>query len=297
MQNHGDIRIGAVGRPQRDLLIEMYDRFEPLGAALGLPPREEESRREWIESALRHRMNIAAFSPAGAAVGHCFLVRDKPGSAEMAIFVRQEFRRRGVATALVKAVLEWGGVEGLRRVWTLTGSENTAALRLQEKFGFRLTNAAFYGIEMGSVYRSPVPALGQVDFPSIHNPHGMMDCIRHCGRRDSYADVDSGPALFRTATHQESGIHIDGGDLTGPRHWSDYGGIQRDLCRADRPLPLPRGGPHCADVGADQGRIRGNGQFESRADSATAASGRDREHAGDGLPRHDHDRAATCRKM
>jgi hypothetical protein len=25
----------------------------------------------------------------------------------------------------------------------------------------------------------------------------------------------------------------DGGDLTGPRHWSDYGGIQRDLCRAD----------------------------------------------------------------
>jgi hypothetical protein len=39
-------------------------------------------------------------------------------------------------------------VEGLRRVWTLTGSENTAALRLQEKFGFRLTNAAFYGIEM-----------------------------------------------------------------------------------------------------------------------------------------------------
>jgi RimJ/RimL family protein N-acetyltransferase len=148
MQNHGDIRIGAVGRPQRDLLIEMYDRFEPLGAALGLPPREEEPRREWIESALRHRMNIAAFSPAGAAVGHCFLVRDKPGSAEMAIFVRQEFRRRGVATALVKAVLEWGGVEGLRRVWTLTGSENTAALRLQEKFGFRLTNAAFYGIEM-----------------------------------------------------------------------------------------------------------------------------------------------------
>jgi hypothetical protein len=35
MQNHGDIRIGAVGRPQRDLLIEMYDRFEPLGRRLG----------------------------------------------------------------------------------------------------------------------------------------------------------------------------------------------------------------------------------------------------------------------
>ena len=148
MHSHGDIRIGAVARPQWDLLVKMYDRFEPLGAALGLPPREEETRHEWIEGVLRHRMNLAAFSPAGAAAGHCFLVSDKPGSAEMAIFVHQAFRRRGVATALVKTMLEWGCEEGLRRVWTLTGSENTAALRLQEKFGFRLTNAAFYGVEM-----------------------------------------------------------------------------------------------------------------------------------------------------
>jgi RimJ/RimL family protein N-acetyltransferase len=144
----GDIRILAVGRPQRDLLIEMYDWFEPLGAALGLPPSGEEQRCEWIDVALSHKMNLAAFSPAGAAVGHCFLVADEAGSAELAIFVHQEFRRRGVATALVKAVLEWGGVEGLRRVWTLTGSENTAALRLQERFGFRVTNSAFYGVEL-----------------------------------------------------------------------------------------------------------------------------------------------------
>jgi len=164
MQNHGDIRIGAVARPQRDLLIAMYDRFEPLGAALGLPPREEETRREWIEGALMHRMNLAAFSPAGAAAGHCFLVSDKPGSAEMAIFVHQEFRRRGVATALVKAVLEWGGVEGLRRVWTLTGSDNTPALRLQEKFGFRLTNAEFYGIEME--IRLPLACAREMPLPA-----------------------------------------------------------------------------------------------------------------------------------
>ena len=164
MCNHGGIRIGALGRPQRDLLIEMYDRFEPLGAALGLPPRGEEPRREWIEGALSHRMNLAAFSPAGAAVGHCFLVPDKPGSAEMAIFVHQEFRRRGVATALVKAVLEWGGVEGLRRVWTLTGSDNTPALRLQEKFGFRLTNAEFYGIEME--IRLPLACAREMPLPA-----------------------------------------------------------------------------------------------------------------------------------
>jgi RimJ/RimL family protein N-acetyltransferase len=145
---NGDIRIGAIGRPHQSLLIEMYDRFDPLGVALGLPPRREEARREWAEDALSHTINLAAFSPGGAMAGHCFLVAGKAGSAEMAIFVHQDFRRRGIATALVKAALEWACLEGLQRVWTLTGSENRAALRLQENCGFRLTNYGFYGVEL-----------------------------------------------------------------------------------------------------------------------------------------------------
>jgi hypothetical protein len=68
----GNIRIRAVGLPLRDLLIEMYDRFDPLGVALGLPPHRGEARREWIGAALGHKMNLAAFSPSGAIVGHCF---------------------------------------------------------------------------------------------------------------------------------------------------------------------------------------------------------------------------------
>ena len=144
----GDVLIRTIGWPQRDLLVEMYDRFEPLGAALGTPPVEEERRREWIQSALSHEMNLAAFLPNGVVIGHCFLVADKTGSAELAVFVRQEYRRRGVAAALVKAVLGWGTAQGLRRVWTLTGSENTAALRLQGKFGFRPTHYGPYGIEL-----------------------------------------------------------------------------------------------------------------------------------------------------
>jgi RimJ/RimL family protein N-acetyltransferase len=236
---NGDVRIRTIGRPQRDLLVEMYDRFEPLGAALGIPPVEEERRREWAQSALSHEMNLAAFLPTGAVIGHCFLVVEKTGSAELAVFVRQEYRRRGVAAALVKTVLEWGTVEGLRRVWTLTGSENTPALRLQAKFGFRPTHYApsaieleihLPGVQMTAVRDAPAPGTG---FSRPVNPRGIMDCIRHAERRDRYADVDSGPALFRTATDQESRIHVNGRDFTGPRHWSDYGGIQRDLCRAD----------------------------------------------------------------
>jgi GNAT superfamily N-acetyltransferase len=143
-----DPRIGAVGPAQRDLLIGMYDRFDPLGAALGLPPFRAESRREWIGGALNHDVNVAAFSPAGEIIGHCFLAPDKQCSAELAIFVHQEFRRRGVGTALVKAALEWACAAGLRRVWSITPSENRAALRLQQSCGFRLMKSIAREAEM-----------------------------------------------------------------------------------------------------------------------------------------------------
>ncbi len=137
---NADIQIRGIGPPQRDLLIAMYDRFDPLGAALGLPPRTAEARCEWIGSALGQKVNVAAFSPAGEVVGHCFLAADKPASAEMAVFVHQESRRIGVGTALVKAALDWGGAVGLRRVWSMTSSDNRVALRLQN-CGFRLTKS------------------------------------------------------------------------------------------------------------------------------------------------------------
>jgi RimJ/RimL family protein N-acetyltransferase len=143
-----DILIQAVGLPQRDLLVGMYDRFDPLGVALGLPPPTAEARRAWIGGALGHKVNVAAFSPAGEVVGHCFLAVDKPGSAELAIFVHQESRMRGVGAALVKAALESGGAAGLRRVWSMTSSDNRAALRLQKSCGFRLTKSISHEAEL-----------------------------------------------------------------------------------------------------------------------------------------------------
>ena len=65
---NADIQIQAIGLPQRDLLITMYDRFDSLGAALGLPPRTAEARHTWIGSALGQIVNVAAFSPDGEVV-------------------------------------------------------------------------------------------------------------------------------------------------------------------------------------------------------------------------------------
>jgi len=142
------VRIGMVGPEQQDLLIEMYDQYEPLGMALGLPPRTAAARREWILSALDQKVNVAAFSPAGEVVGHCFLAADEPHSAELAIFIRQEFRRRGIGSALVIAALELGGAAGLRRVWTMTPSGNRPALQLQKNCGFRVMKSVYPADEL-----------------------------------------------------------------------------------------------------------------------------------------------------
>ncbi len=134
--------IRAVGPRQRDLLLAMYNRFDPLGAALGLPPLAAESRGSWIGLALGHKLNIAAFSPDGQIVGHCFLAADEPASAELAVFVHQNSRRRGIATALVKTALKWAASVGLRRVWSVTASDNSVALRLQQRCGFRTASVS-----------------------------------------------------------------------------------------------------------------------------------------------------------
>lgn len=145
---NADIQIQAIGPSQRDLLITMYDRFDPLGAALGLPPGTPEARHNWIRSALGQIVNVAAFSPAGEVVGHCFLVADKPGSAEMAVFVHQESRARGIGAALLKKALEWGWAAELGRVWAVTACDNRAALGLLRSCGFRLMQSAFAVAEL-----------------------------------------------------------------------------------------------------------------------------------------------------
>jgi len=165
-----DIQIQMVGQSQRALLVEMYDGFEPLAASFGLPPPNPSRRQEWIGVALGHKLNFAAFSPDGKVVGHCFLVPDTPTSAELGVFVLQSFRCRGVGTSLVNAALMWGGIAGLRRVWSLTSPDNLVALRLQLKCGFRITNPAASEIAL------------EIDLlsPSATGRNGSARPAKHC---------------------------------------------------------------------------------------------------------------------
>jgi hypothetical protein len=59
------IQIRPLTLADREILLEMYRTFEPLGGAQGLPPRDEEVRQTWIDQALRGEVNVGAFSAGG----------------------------------------------------------------------------------------------------------------------------------------------------------------------------------------------------------------------------------------
>jgi len=140
--------IREIGSRERDRLLEMYESFDPIGAAQGLPPQGEDARRDWIDAALRQELNVGAFSDDGQLIGHCFLAADEADSAELAVFVHQDFRRKGVGSKLVAEALKGGCAAGFRRVWTLTSSDNVSAIRMLGKSGFQVTNPRFPAVEL-----------------------------------------------------------------------------------------------------------------------------------------------------
>ncbi len=151
-----DTSIRELFLPDRELLLAMYGSFEPLGVAQGLPPRSEEARANWIDQALREEINAGAFSSAGGLAGHAFLAAAEPEVAELAVFVHQNFRGRGIGTALVRAVLAAAGKKGLRRVWAQTSSDNVPALRMLKRCGFRSSRFTFPVVEMAIELTAPV---------------------------------------------------------------------------------------------------------------------------------------------
>ena len=159
------LRVRPATPDDREFLLGMYRSFDPLGAAQGLPPRSEEARRIWIDRALQAEINVGAFSTAGDLAGHAFLASSDAGEAELAVFVNQAYRRRGIATALVRAVLQGAEHLGLRRILAMTASENVPALRLLKRCGFRSVRFTFPVMELE--LELPAPGGGRATTRSI----------------------------------------------------------------------------------------------------------------------------------
>lgn len=123
----------------RPKLEAMYATFEPRGEAKGLPPVRDEKARRWLSHLGEHAWGLVAFSDSAESgiVGHAILAPYPGGEAELALFVHQDFRNRGIGQALARAAVDALRSRGGRRVWLTVSPSNRAAVRLYERCGFR----------------------------------------------------------------------------------------------------------------------------------------------------------------
>ena len=129
----------------RPLLEQMYDTLTLEEDTLGLPPRDSIRRQAWLAS-LRTDTNFVA-SLEGRIVGHLALM-PVGHSAEMALFVHQDFRRQGIATALARAAVEDARSQGLRFIWVWISGNNSAARIGLYKFRFHTVQESLGEVKM-----------------------------------------------------------------------------------------------------------------------------------------------------
>jgi RimJ/RimL family protein N-acetyltransferase len=143
--------IRPYGPADRAALEAMYADFEPKRAAQGLPPQSPEAQRRWLDRTLaRGRHQVAEHN--GRIVGHVMLIpmdgESEGGSVELANFVHQSVRNRGLGTALNRAAVKAACAAGYRRVWLSVEPSNRAAIRSYEHAGFRRLPGSLWAPEI-----------------------------------------------------------------------------------------------------------------------------------------------------
>jgi len=146
-------------------LMRMYEEFEPKGLAQGLPPVDRQLTARWVRQLERDCFPLVAVHD-GRIVGHAILTElGQDTSTELAVFVHQAFRRRGLGTQLAQCALRCATTAHCRLLWALVQRYNQAALRICHKAGFSLTEDLLEpDLELRlPLTRTPAPAAPGVD--------------------------------------------------------------------------------------------------------------------------------------
>jgi len=126
----------------------MYTHFLPKRAAQGLPPQDPRRLDAWLDDVLTRGLHLIAEAPGAGIIGHVMLVPLDEGSVELANFVDQAWRDRGLGTDLNHAAIELAREHGWARVWLCVDPSNRAAIRSYHKAGFRPVPGAVWTPEI-----------------------------------------------------------------------------------------------------------------------------------------------------
>jgi L-amino acid N-acyltransferase YncA len=119
----------------RAAILAMYETFDRQGFTVGMPP--ETGIADWLDSLATSPNFVAAAN--GDVVGHGFL-RPEDGTGEVAVFIHQDSRGRGIGRRLLATVIEEARHLHLARIWGMTDAKNTAIFSLARSLGFVQAN-------------------------------------------------------------------------------------------------------------------------------------------------------------
>jgi GNAT superfamily N-acetyltransferase len=140
-------RVRGFSPADRGPLEEMYRAFDPKRGAQGLPPGDGESIHRWLDLVLRNGTHVLV-EIAGEILGHLMVIPMNAETSELANFLHQAIRNRGIGTALNRIALEIARADGRQRVWLSVEPSNRIAIRSYEKAGFRRTTASLWAPEL-----------------------------------------------------------------------------------------------------------------------------------------------------
>ena len=131
----------------RDAIERMYEAFEPKRCAQGLPAASREARARWLDMVLGGGQHVVV-ERDDDVLGHGMLIPIDDQSAELANFLHQDVRNRGIGTELNRALLDLGRETGYGRIWLSVEPTNYPAIRSYEKVGFRRRPATGWSPEL-----------------------------------------------------------------------------------------------------------------------------------------------------
>src|SRR5262245_15528421 len=136
----------------RDDLLAMYADFEPKRAAQGLPPAGDRKLTLWLDRVLARGRHVVV-EVGGRVRGHIMLIPHGEGAVELANFLHQSIRGRGIGTAMNALALRLAQDVGAERLWLSVEPGNRAAVRSYEKAGFRKLPGSLWSPEIRSEER------------------------------------------------------------------------------------------------------------------------------------------------
>ncbi len=121
----------------RAVLEGMYLAFTPKRAAQGLPPESEYAIKRWLDHILKGGQHLLV-EVNDELRGHLMLIPMADGrSTELAVFLHQSVRGRGIGTAMNRVAVKLARETGFKRVWLSVELSNIPAIRSYQKAGFQ----------------------------------------------------------------------------------------------------------------------------------------------------------------